>query len=118
MKNIGLIIVAMCAFLSFPSYSDGKGKNSVKKQTQVSEVNRNIQQLIEYPKFARKHNTEGTVIIKYHISTDGIIHVDDVLGRNVDLNSYVKGQLEGRQIQFDATSEETLLKVKFRLLDE
>jgi len=73
-----------------------------------------IKKEISYPEFALQQKIEGTVLVSFLVSEEGLINVELANASNEDLKNYVIGKLKSLIIK-DADDNKYNMKFEFKL---
>jgi len=73
-----------------------------------------IKKEISYPDFALKEKIEGTVLVSFSVSEEGLVKIDLANASNEDLKNYVIGKLKSIIVK-NADDEKYNMKFEFKI---
>ena len=114
MKTLQLLIaiLLLSSFTVNASNTEVKNKNS---ENSTSLINKEIDNIVKYPKFAKDENIQGFVVVEYQIDTYGQIKVLNTNADNDLLRNYIINVLENKTLQ-NTPANDMVMVAKFKFL--
>lgn len=109
-KTINLLSILLLFAISTQAENPVDNENATAYKKALTNQ---IQQLVQYPEFAKTNQAEGFVLVSFHFGENGSLSVIEVNSNNVELKNYVIQKLQTIELCTHAKNPKNIYNMRF-----